>query len=77
MTLTKNPRPFYCYFWKSYFYKTKKHQWIVKWKGEKKIVNGFKILVPIQSKSRKTNPHAVVTGLASKITVRNKIATIQ
>jgi hypothetical protein len=77
MTPTKSPRTFICYFWKSYFREKKKHQWIIQWKGKKKIVSGFRILVPTESKSRNRNPHAVLTGKASKITVRNKIAIIK
>lgn len=73
---SKSPRVFYCYFWKSFYRQTKKHKWAINWKGKKLIVNGFKILVPTETKSRKRNPHAVIRGKASKITVRNRFAII-
>ena len=38
--------------------------------------DGFRILVPTETKSRKRNPHAVIRGKASKITIRNRFATI-
>ena len=70
------PRVFYCFFWKSYHRKTKKHKWVVQFKGKRHIVDGFKINVPIESKSRKTNPHAVVYGKARKLTIKNRQATL-
>ena len=69
-------RVFYCFFWKSYYRKAKKHKWCIQYKGKKLIVDGFKILVPTETKSRKRNPHAVIRGKASKITVRNRFAII-
>lgn len=69
-------RVFWIYFWKSYYRKTKKHQWCVQWKGRKIIVSGFQVTVPIFSKHRKRNPHAVVWGRAQSVKVVDKIAVI-
>lgn len=69
-------RVFYVYFWKAYYRKTKKHQWIVQFRGKKHIVNGFKIMVNTESKSRKRNPHAVLYGRATKLTINQGIATL-
>lgn len=69
-------RVFYCYFWKAYFRKVKKHKWCIQFKGKRYIVNGFKVKVPTESKSRSRNPHAVLYGKATRITIKNGIATI-
>lgn len=69
-------RVFYCYFWKSFYRVTKKHKWAIQWRGKRLIVDGFKVLVPTESRARKRNPHAVLWGKASKITIKNRIATI-
>lgn len=76
----KNPpdpkRVFYCYFWKAYYRQVKKHKWCIQYKGKRHIVNGFKILVPTESKTRKRNPHAVLWGKCSKITIKQGFAII-
>ena len=74
--MTQKTRVFYCFFWRSYYRQTKKHKWAINWKGKKLIVDGFKILVPTETKARKRNPHAVIRGKASKITVKNRFAII-
>ncbi len=67
---------FTLYFWKSHYSRTRQHQWCISWRGRKIIVRAFYIHVPVESRSRKRNPHAVVWGRASKIAVKDKIATI-
>lgn len=69
-------RVFYCYFWKAYHRKTKKHKWCIRYKGKIHIVNGFTVKVPTESRSRKTNPHAVLAGKATKLTLKNNYATL-
>lgn len=76
MNSRKSPRSFYIYFWRTYFRKTKKTKWAINYKGERLIVDGMKILVPTETKTRKRNPHAVVSGKASKITIKARFATI-
>lgn len=76
MKSRKSPRSFYIYFWKAYFRKTKKLKWAINYKGKRHIVDGMKILVPTETKTRKRNPVAVVSGKASKITIKARFATI-
>ena len=72
-----NPkRVFYAFFWKSYYRKLKKHKWCIQYKGKRHIVNSFSILVPTISKARKTNPHAVLYGKASKLGIKQGHATL-
>ena len=74
---TSKPKVFYCYFWKSFYRRTKKHQWVIQYKGKKHIVNSFKVLVPTESKSRKRNPHAVLWGKARTLKIKNGHATLE
>lgn len=79
MNPEKTPKPkrvFYAFFWKAYYRLEKKHKWCIQWKGRRLIVDGFKILVPSETKTRKRNPHAVIHGKASKITIKQRFATI-
>lgn len=69
-------RVFHCYFWKSFYRKTKQHRWVVQFKGKKHIVKGFKTLVPTETRSRKRNPHAVLWGKAEKMVLKDGFATL-